>query len=64
MNTKDIISQAGGVDAVASRFHKNRAYVQRLQYGSELPASWYFALADMTGETLPPQLFSFKGLGA
>ena len=62
MNTKDIITKAGGVDAVAQRFGKRRDYVQRLQYGEQLPASWHVALEQMTGEELPLDRFSFKAV--
>jgi hypothetical protein len=63
MNSKDIITKAGGTDAVAGVVGVSASSVRAMAY-KPLPASWYFALCDMTGETLPPQLFSFKGLGA
>jgi len=62
MDIKQIIEHAGGVDAVARRFGKKREYVQRLQYGDKLPASWYAALEVMTEWQLPRSLFSFQGL--
>jgi hypothetical protein len=62
MDIKQIIEQAGGVDAVARRFGKKREYVQRLQYGHKLPASWFAALEAMTERPLPHRLFSFQGM--
>ena len=60
--TQDIIQQAGGVDVVSAKFGKKREYVQRLQYGDKLPASWFAALEVMTKWELPRSLFSFQGL--
>lgn len=62
MTPRDTIDQAGGIQAVAERFAKKQAYVKRLQYGKVLPASWYVALCDMTGDDLPYSLFSFKAM--
>jgi hypothetical protein len=62
METKQIIEQSGGVDAVAARVGVKAASIRPMLYKAQLPASWYFALCDMTGQTLPRQLFSFKGL--
>jgi hypothetical protein len=62
MDTRTIIQKAGGVDVVAAKFGKKREYVQRLQYGDKLPASWFAALEVMTEWELPRRLFSFQGL--
>ena len=62
MDTRTIIQHAGGVDVVAAKFGKKREYVQRLQYGDKLPASWFAALEVMTEWELPRSLFSFKGM--
>ncbi len=63
-NTHAIIKAAGGAFAVAMRLDTTPANVRNQASKGTLPSSWYLALCDMTGETLPPQLFSFKGLGA
>ena len=59
--TGEIITQAGGAVAVAQRIGISSAGVRAMAY-RVLPAAWYFALCDMTGQTLPRHLFSFKGL--
>lgn len=62
--THDIISAAGGVEAVADRIGTSPANVRNHRAAGVLPASWYVALCNMTGANLPPHLFTFKGLAA
>jgi hypothetical protein len=62
-NTHNIIKAAGGAIAVAMRLDTTPANVRNQASKGRLPAAWYFALADMTGQTLlPVNLFSFKGV--
>jgi hypothetical protein len=62
MTKQDIIEQAGGLTAISARVDVKRASVRVMLARGPIPASWYFALCDMTGQALPRHLFSFKGL--
>ena len=64
MTKQDIITQAGGVDAVAARVGVRPESARVVVSRGALPASWFAALEDMTGKPLPRHLFSFKGLDA
>jgi hypothetical protein len=62
MEKQDIISLAGGLDAIAKRVGVNKASARVMLSRGLIPSSWFAALEDMTGQTLPRHLFSFKGL--
>jgi len=62
MTKQDIISLAGGLDAIALRVGVNKASARVMVSRGPIPASWFAALEDMTGQQLPRNLFSFKGL--
>jgi len=63
MKTPHDIIEAAGRNAVKARLGVKDRVIQHYLREGKLPASWYFALADMTGQTLlPVHLFSFKGL--
>jgi hypothetical protein len=62
MTKQDIISLAGGLDAIAKRVGVKAPSARVMLSRGLIPASWYFALCDMTGQPLPRHLFSFKGL--
>ena len=53
-----------GVAAIASRVGVTSDAVKIRRTQGSLPASWYHALCDMAGETLPISQFTFKGIGA
>jgi hypothetical protein len=59
---REIIDRAGGTLAVAMRLDTTAANVRNQASKGILPAQWFALLEDMTGQTLPRQLFSFKGL--
>ena len=58
------IIEAIGVAAIASRMEVTPDAVYRAKANGKIPASWYHALCDMAGESLPVAEFSFKGLVA
>jgi hypothetical protein len=62
MTKQDVITQAGGIDAVAARVGVRAESARVMASRGPLPASWFAALEDMTGQALPRHLFSFKGL--
>jgi hypothetical protein len=62
MEKQDIISLAGGLDAIAKRVGVNKASARVMLSRGLIPSSWFAALEDITGQTLPRHLFSFKGL--
>lgn len=64
MTASEIVERAGGVDAVAFRVGTSPANVRNQRNKPTLPASWYAALCDMTGQDLPRHLFTFKGMAA
>jgi hypothetical protein len=64
MKTAHDIIEVAGRDQVKARLGVQDRVIQHHLSNEKLPAAWYFALADMTGQTLlPVNLFSFKGLG-
>jgi hypothetical protein len=62
MTKQDVIAQAGGIDAVAGRIGVRPESARVMASRGKLPASWFAALEDMTGQPLPRCLFSFKGV--
>lgn len=61
-NTYEIIEHVGGVKVVAERLGVSPHAVRVHRRDNKLPASWYHALENMAGMTLPRELFSFKAV--
>ena len=59
---REIIDRAGGTFAVAMRLDTSPANVRNQASKGQLPAAWFDLLERLTGQTLPRNLFSFKGL--
>ena len=62
MKTPRQIIDSLGCEAIAARLGISASRIKRARFEDQMPAQWYLALCDMTGEALPESLFSFKGL--
>ena len=63
-NVTDIITTCGGRREVASIVGVTPDAVRLAEINGKLPAMWFDALERHLGQTLPRNLFTFKGASA
>ena len=61
METASDIISAAGRDRLKATFGVKDRVLQIYAATNVLPAAWFDALENMTGQTLPRHLFTFKG---
>jgi hypothetical protein len=64
MKTAQDIVDAVGRDAIRIRFGVKDRVIRSHVAEGQLPASWFAAMCEMTGQDLPRSLFTFKGVAA
>ena len=62
MKTPAEIIDALGPVAIAARLNTAASRVYRVRFEDKIPAAWYVALCEMSGEQLPHEAFKFKGV--